>query len=211
MQQAKSNIAFGQFERKGSSFTWEIVMLNGKVINGHSKPRGQAEAFPQNKLLLLQKIFDRLLIKNDYLKKVQYIKVFRCISDKDEDNIEFFTFFPSEFRLSPFLRSKRDEETQSLRELLRTYYADKTEIYGVKDINDMSQLLSSNPAPKTAEAPQKVKTFDELNAESKTLVFGTYKQADKYFDTLPKYLSSVQKNTIIQNVWANKANAKWVQ
>lgn len=209
-----SHFNYGKWERKGASFTWEIIYLNGYPRRGHSKPEGQAEPFGGNHYKLLKHAFDRLLINHQYLQRIQKITVWRCLTDHDKDNKEVFTLYPAEFRLSKELLSKRDEETHALRELLRSYYEDSSRIYNVTDPNDMSQLFSCKSTTDSykpaSTAPQKVKTFDELNQESKTLYFKNEAAFNKYIDALPKYLTQTQRTKIISEIYLNEANAKWV-
>lgn len=212
MPKNASQFNYGEFERKGSSFTWEIIFLKGVRRRGHTKPKGQAEPFGGNHYKLLKNAFDRLLVKGNYLKKIQRITVWRCTTDYDKDNIEFFTLYPAEFRLSVFLQSKPKEETEALRELLRGYYEAPAAIYGVSNTNDMSQLFSlkSNFNPDKTDQPQKVKTFEELNKESKTLYFRNETEFNKYVDSLPKYLNQEQRTKVITEIYLNKVNSKWV-
>jgi hypothetical protein len=210
--QNSSQFNFGEFERKGSSFTWEVIYLKGVRRRGHTKPKGQAEPFAGNHYKLLKNAFDRLLIKCNYLKKIQRITVWRCTTDYDKNNIEFFTLYPAEFRLSVFLQSMTKEETEALRELLRGYYEAPAAIYGVSNTNDMSQLFSckSTVNPDKSDQPQKVKTFEELNAEAKKIVFKNNGQYEDYVNSLPTYLTPHQKNGLLCNILENKANNKWL-
>lgn len=212
MPKNASQFNYGEFERIGSSFTWEIIYSKGVRRRGHSKPKGQAEPFGGNHYKLLKNAFDRLLIKCNYLKKIQRITVWRCKTDFDKDNIEFFTLYPAEFRLSIFLQSKAKEETEAIRELLRGYYEAPAVIYGITDENDMSQLFSckSNINPDKSNQPQKVKTFEELNKEAKTMYFKTETEFNKYVDSLPKYFTQEQRTKVITEIYLNKANSKWV-
>lgn len=208
MQNTGNKRQFGKFERKGSTFTFKIVFYNGKTINGHSKPAGQTEPYKDNKLRLLENILTRLLIKNNYLKDIQYMTVHRCTTDFDKDNIELFTLFPNKYELSRALAPKRDEFAMRLREILDSFYNPKSQVYGVTDSLDTAQILGINPNPQpTPTEKRKYKNFDELVAESKKLVFSSHNVLDKYIDkNWSDSLTQDQRNSLYCNIIDNPAN-----
>lgn len=212
MENNKKRFEFHEWDRNGATYMWDIVKLNGEVIYGYSKAKGQAEPFKGDKQRLLQSILNRLIVNNSYLKKIQEMTFYRCVSNDNKENIELFTLRPNKYLLSAFILAQgKTPERDWLTSMLDEFYNPPSQVYGVSNKADLSQIFSKgNPEQTTlAKYTKPSADFETLYEQSKTRIFKTSKQYEQYLDTLPEYLTPVQKKDILLNIITNPKNQHW--
>ncbi len=139
---------FGKFERIGSTYCWQISFPGRRTpLYGSSKPTGQAEKFDKQQLL-------KDIIKRIYTKYAQAgfeMKIYRCFTDHEKDNVHLFTLHQTRVIPEPVILG----ETW-LMDWLQHFYSSPVQTYGTELIPKPVPRQTAPPAGR-AVIPDKAK------------------------------------------------------
>lgn len=125
---------FGQFERRGSTYSWMITRPGKHTLYGNSKPSGAQEKADKRKLLT--DIITRLNRQGKYITPNQSVVFFRNFSDDNRDSIKLLTLFSTRYEMEACCIT----ETW-LKEWLDNFYVPPVQLYGT----DLFPLAPAQP------------------------------------------------------------------